>query len=357
MKYIKCMALSGSLVIALLSIGCSSGSSSSSLNEENAPKLVNYVSSFNVNAVDGVNDIVVMEYTDTSNNSGTAGFDATLNIYKQNPVDKNTLLIEGSVNLGVGTLYKRTSNINTNSEWVAITLNHNFSDSGWVALVSLTKNPTYKLDLLLDIPQTLSKSAATGDWLLAVYGNTLALYDISDIITPVLNQNFPLSSDVTNIACLSNGCYLFSKNSYYYLDLSNSASINIIEIVDNDLKNIMKSYISGTSIMLAGPSNVVGNTRVAKVNVDDPFNPVTEIIKNDITGDYIEFAFDQGAGFYYVVTSSTLYKYQEDNIIFSEVSTAPITATSLTNKMFHAYSERQYDGNGEGGPGITIWEY
>lgn len=341
------------LITFLLPLMFSCGGGGGGTDPDNLIEL-NSVDLLNVNALSGFQDLVAVQYTDTANSGATTGFEATVNLYEQSSLDNSLLISRGSIQLGVGTLYKRTTNINVNSDWISVTLNHNFSDSGWVSLIYLKDGEPYENDLLISISEILKNAAATEDWLLVYYGNTLELYDISELNSPSSTNTYTLDREITDIFCQSSKCILFSSNGYYVFDLTDANSITLTETFNADLSGIERSIAQGNTLNVAGPSLVVGRTRIATLDITDLENIQVITIKDDIEGGFVEYAFDSSATYHYVVTDTEISKYLEMIGGFQLEDSSPIEITSPVEiRLFHAFEQTLYDGR----PGITIWGF
>lgn len=300
-------------------------------------------------AVSGSGDIVVAEYTD----SAGVTYPAKLNLYQQDNSNPDNLLFLSSVYLGVDTLYKRTTFINSNKDWIAVALNYNRGDNGWAALVSLTQYGSYYLDVLLPVANTINQVAAKSDWLLVTHNDAIDLYDISNRASPILHATFPNNINITEITAIQSGFILFTSNGYTFIDHTDPGNVAYNDYSNINIKSTAKAYLNGASLYISGPSINVGKSQFGKLNFTDPHNVIIEYIIDNIEGDFEEFSFDS-IEHCYIATNQVLNKYSSTNgaLIF----TTPVKyLISSDISLMHAYNERLYDGDANSE--LTIWSY
>lgn len=228
-------------------------------------------------------------------------------ILKQDPVNPDLHLNRGSIDLGVD---HYVNSLNVSDEY--ITVIQNAYNNGYLHLISLSSDPIYQLDLsFTSIGADISKAAARENWVLMTSGTELVLYDITDPNSPAIADTVTSSSDVTGIVAFTNGFYAFNNTGYLYFDCTNPADIQQVEVVNEDLQQVEKANVFGSKLYVGGSSKYIGHAKIARIDISDPGNPITELINETVNGTYVNFAYDQGSDSYFVVGDSTMYQYDE----------------------------------------------
>lgn len=336
------------LLIATFISGCG-GSGGSDSNTEDSLIEISSFSLPNLNAISGTRDIVVAQYTDYNG----PNYPAKINLYQQDNSNTENLLNLSTIYLGVDTLYKRLTFINSNHEWVSVALNHNFENKGWAALVSLTQYGSYALDVFLPIANTINHIAAQGDWLLVTHNNSIDIYDITNRVSPVLHATFPNSLNITEVTAMQSGFILFTSNGYTYLDHTDPSNITITDYTNTAFKSTERAYLDGTSLYFGGASINTGKSQFGKLNVSDPHKITVDFVINNIEGEFEEFSYDS-ASHCYIVSSKAINKHNATNGALIYSTPVEITQNPET-RLMHATNEHIYTGD-VNGP-VTIWKY
>ncbi len=294
-----------------------------------------------INALNGVEDIVGVVYTDVSNVSSNSGFKETLRLFRQDSANADLLIEIGDVYLGVDTLYKRVSDITASTEWIAVTMNHNDFVQGWVALVSLTDN-TYSLDGLITFDAIyIEHAVAKGTQLLISYNNAVELYDISAINAPIKTATFVANGTVRSITAFPFGFFVTTSNGFGYVDVSEASNPVFSQGTDLDIKDAAKVYYANGKLYMGGSSKNAGKSKIARLDVTIPSNPQVELINDVIEGNFIDFAFD-GMGRYYLLTDISVSYHVQVGASLETQDIAYGETFSFGKSQFHAWNGRFY---------------
>lgn len=334
------------IFFSIVVVACGGGGSRSS---STSPVSVQSIPLANANGLNGNGSIIAMSYTDASGAGSFAGFKETLKVYQQDAVNPDLLLDLSSVYLGVNTLYHRLADITLNSQWTTVTINFNEAAQGWVALVPMA-GPTYSLSATLPFNATLDRAVAMGNWLLVASTTDIALYDITDPVSPVLKASYILSASSTSMVALSNGFFVITNNGYGYMDVSNPASVTFTETANADIKQSKKAYLTGNKIYIGGPSKYAGYAKIARVDVTTPGTPTVDIINDRISGTFVDFGYDSVDGYYLQLTDSVKL-YTEAGGVLSLKKSASLSSYSKNASQLHAHKGRFYIGSG----GVNIY--
>lgn len=312
--------------------------------EQNSAVLVGSLPIINFNGINGYKDLIGLSYTDVSNSGSFAGFRETLKLLKQDTTNPDQLIELSSVYLGVDTLYHRVSDITLNDQWAVVTLNFNDGAQGWVALVSLKNGSSFKLDALLTIQTTLDRAIAGNNWLLVAANTSLYLYDITVPLNPILKKSFTTDSNTTALVALSTGFWVITNNGYGIVDTSDENNITYAAKSDLDIKGSSKAYLIGNKLYIGGPSKFAGYSKAARLDLATPSSPNIDLLFDQISGNFIDFAFD-GDGNYFLLTPSSVVLLQEASGALSIKDSFPTQAFAGRASSFYAWANRFYQRN------------
>lgn len=332
------------IILVLISIfisGCDLFPNPNSLPDSDSSIIskINSDLEWNPSGLNGYNDLVAFCYTDVSNSGATTGFKETLKIYQHDSNLPDELLNLTSIYLGVDTLYHRLNDIIVNPNWIIVTMNHNFSNEGYVSLVSVSDSSNLTLDHFYTISTNIDTANANESFLLACKDDSLLLYDIS---SGSLILDTTVSSSITTSVPTDNGFFVITENGFVYIDTADSNNITLNEQSNIDIKNSKKAHLYGNTLFIAGPSKYTGKTRIAEVDLSVPSSPSIIVIKDDIIEPYLDFSFDSYQSSYLLLTGSKIIQYGKSGNQFVEEKSENMSTFSNGETIFHSFNGRFY---------------
>ena len=305
---IKTLALT---TILLLLSGCGSTD-----DQSRSLTLVEEIETLTQNLLTGYKDIIV---TGENDGESDGNYKKTLNILQKDSQTDNLLLLN-SVYLGVANLYTPISSISLNSKWATVIMSGTYGgDESFISLVDLQNNDISSLSLVLNFQQIIEHAIANDNYLLLSFANEVAIYDISDLSNPILENTYVSNGSISSIVGITDGFYAINSQGLVYVNYSDNSNISFTEIVDTDIKESEKVYVYGDYMYIAGNSKYQGQSKIAKVDISIPSSPNVLLINDTINGlsdnynVYETFSYDFSSGKYYLALTHEVHQYIESN--------------------------------------------
>jgi len=317
--------------MALLA-GCGGGSGSSS---SGSLELIEDYTGYISGAVNGYEENIFL----AQRSYYSSDRDQFLYAYRQDSASPELLVEEDSVYLDLDNEFTSAKRMNVNSEWTATVLQYAYTPAGetkeiesYITLVSTERpNDGRALELFSAIPDVdIIDTVAYNGLLLIASDTELAVFNISDVSSPLLEGSYTINNTFSSLVAVPGGFYAFHSNGLTYVNCSDIDNITFTEIVDEDIKKAQRAWLVGNDLYIGGPSKYTDMSKIVKLDISNPSSPQILYIDDQIDGVARDFAYDTASRKFYVALKSLDNKdiilgYTESTNGFSQINSFQLT--------------------------------
>ncbi len=235
----------------------------------------------------------------------TYGVEPRLAVYHQDPASRD-LLVHDATLPGCDC---NARHVTLNDQWIVAAGEKWVSYSpvtlaGFVQLAPASGPYTDARFLFPSGWSAVDRATAWGDRLVAVLGQAVRIYDITDLAAPALLDEFSMTGPSTAIEAAGGGVFVFTANGYAFVDLATST---LTESTVTAFAGVERAVAHGGKLRVGGASRYAGYYRVASF---DPSGAPTLTVEAD--ADQIpdqganvgEMTFDAARGEYVVLRAT-----------------------------------------------------